>query len=148
MENTRGNVMEPLDDSAKEVIRKELLAIDKRIESYKKTLNTLQDKYDGLAMTLQYFSPKDSPLKKIKRDELLNVKADELTGMAIEEALVFIAEKNNGVVTSSPARKVLVEAKILNGSQTSNRLWQVFQESEKFEQVQRGKYKLRFHVPC
>ena len=139
--------MRNLNDSAREVIEMELASIEKRIASHKRILTTLQDKHDGLSMTLRHFAPKESVIKKTRASELLNVTTDELRGMGIEEALVLIARKNTGLVSSGPARKLLEDAGVLKGSQTSNRLWQVFQESERFEQVRRGQYKLKHHVP-
>ena len=107
----------------------------------------LQDKYDGLSMTLRHFTPRESLLKRARASEFLSVTEDELRSMGVEEALVLIAKRNAGLVSSGPARKLLEDAGVLKGSQTSNRLWQVFQDSERFEQVRRGQYKLKSHVP-
>ena len=56
---------------------------------------------------------------------MLDISLDELRGKSLDDALIYIAERNAGVLPSSAARGLLVEAGVLTGSQVGNALWNV-----------------------
>ena len=74
----------------------------------------------------------------------LGVDPNELRGMDLEAALIFVEQRNSGIVTNGTVRTLLVEAGIFNGvKQMSHKLSQVLGMSELFEQHGgRGRYKL------
>ena len=77
-----------------------------------------------------------------RRTTTLNVSTDELRDKSLDEALVYIAERNEGVVPSTAAREVLIAAGVLKGSQVGNRLWAALDRSERFEREAKGRYRL------
>ena len=72
----------------------------------------------------------------------LDISPDELRGKPLEDALIFIAERNDGILPSTAARELLVEAGALRGNQTGNALWLALDRSERFARESKGRYRL------
>ena len=72
----------------------------------------------------------------------LDILPDELRGSPLEDALIFIAERNDGILPSTPARELLVEAGVLRGNQTGNALWLALDRSDRFTRESKGRYRL------
>ncbi len=80
---------------------------------------------------------------RIRRLAITNVSPDELRGQGIEEAAICIASKNGGVLVSTPARELLVEAGVLTFEQSKYLLWETLKNSKRFEPTgQRGRWRL------
>ena len=78
---------------------------------------------------------------RIRRLAITNVSPDELRGQGIEEAAICIASKNGGVLVSTPARELLVEAGVLTFEQSKSMLWETLKNSKRFEPTgQRGRW--------
>lgn len=69
-----------------------------------------------------------------------------LSSKSLEDALVYLAEKNRGILNSYQARPVLVEAGLLKGSPgtTSSRLYDTLSSSQYFEPLgdKKGRWRL------
>ena len=76
------------------------------------------------------------------------VGADQLLGMSIEEALVFVAKHHDGQINTYQARPFLIDAGVLRGepARTSRLLNDVLRRSKRFERSdgngKRGKWHL------
>ena len=132
-------------DINEKLIREKMESLSRTIERLQKTVDDAQRKRDALALTLQVFQP--APPKRTSRTAALDISADELRGRPLEEALIFIAERNDGVLPSTPAREVLIEAGVLRGLQTGNALWLALDRSERFTRESKGRYRLLDEVP-
>ena len=91
-------------------------------------------------LTLELFQP-PAP-KRVRRQTALDISPDDLRGKSLDDALIFIAERNAGVLPSTAARELLVDAGVLVGSQVGNTLWNALDRSERFERESKGRYRL------
>lgn len=83
-----------------------------------------------------------SPRRVVHRPR---VSADELRSLEREDAAVLIAERSNGVLESTPAREIMVEAGLLPQSSinaASTALYATLSTSDRFESAGRGKWRL------
>ena len=115
-------------------------SLDKKIERLKTLLEEAEQQRAALMLVIDRYTEK--PKKRIRRNENLGILPEQLRGMKLEAALVFIAQKHGGDLNSSASRELLIEAGVLTGKQTGNTLWNTLQLSENFEKVSRGKYRL------
>ena len=121
-------------------LHKDVEALNKKIERLQSQLNRLTKNRDAILRTLEYRSP--TPKRRRKRVDL-HVAAEDLVGMAVEEAAVLIARRNNGTIRSTPARELMKEAGVLpKDGRASTRLYHSLSTSERFVSVGRGKYEL------
>ena len=121
-------------------LRKDVEALNKKIERLQSQLELLTDNRDAILRTLEYRRP--TPKRRRKRVDL-HVTAEELAGMAVEEAAVLIARRNNGTIRSTPARELMKEAGVLpRDGRASTRLYHFLSTSERFLSVGRGLYDL------
>ena len=127
-------------DITMKAIQNEIDALTRRMDKLRATLENAELRRDALQLTLEHFQPAQK--QKRRRATTLDVSPDELRDKSIDEALVYIAERNKGVVPSTAARKVLIEAGVLKGSQVGNRLWAALNRSERFEREEKGRYRL------
>ena len=118
-------------------------ALDKQIERWESRLADARRKRDALKLTADYFSPATATTLRRRRSGL-NVDPDAVRGMDLEQALLFIAEHNNGIVINSEARPILVEAGVLRGKQStvSHTLCRALAESPRFSRETNGRYRL------
>ncbi len=114
--------------------------LDHQISRLKTALAAAEAKRDAVRLACEVFDPK--PAKRSRRKAPLSIDPDALRGMGLDDALVYIADHNGGVIHSTPAREALVEAGVLKGNNTKQILWEKLSGSERFEQVARGKYRL------
>lgn len=72
------------------------------------------------------------------------VTASDLRGLKYKEALHKIAERNNGLVSVMEAKRLLIAAGIATGTpkHVGPRLYNVLRDSEEFEKVGRGAFRL------
>ena len=127
-------------DITMKAIQNEIDALTRRMDRLRATLENAELRRDALQLTLEHFQPAQK--QKRRRATTLDVSPDELRDKSIDEALVYIAERNKGVVPSTAARKVLVEAGVLKGRQVGNQLWAALDRSERFEREEKGRYRL------
>ena len=121
-------------------IQKEIDALTRKIDRLCATLKNAERSRDALKLTLEHFQPEQK--QKRRRTVALDVSSDELRDKSLDEALIYIARRNDGVVPSTAAREVLIEAGVLKGSQVGNRLWAALDRSELFEREAKGQYRL------
>ena len=122
-------------------IQEEIDKLTRKVDRIRTTLKEVERRRDALAITLQHFL-KPSPTTKRRRVTMLEVEPAELQGKTLDEALIYIAEQNGGIVPSTAARHVLTEAGVLTGRQIGNRLWVALDRSDRFERVAKGRYRL------
>ena len=127
-------------DITMKAIQNEIDALTQRMDKLRATLENAELHRDALQLTLEHFQPAQK--QKRRRTTTFDVSPDELRDKSIDEALVYIAERNKGVVPSTAARKVLIEAGVLKGRQVGNQLWAALDRSERFEREERGRYRL------
>ena len=71
------------------------------------------------------------------------VSPEELYGLSLEDAVYLIAERNHGIVRSTPANNLLREVGILpDDSRARTRLYHHLANSPRYENVERGMYRL------
>ena len=121
-------------------ILKKMESLSRKIERLKANLEAAQREHDALETTMSIFTPAEP--KRLKRNLDLDITADTLRGESLDDALMTIAEHNHGVVASTPARELLVEAGVLHGNNTGNTLWAALDRSDRFERESKGRYRL------
>ena len=127
-------------DISADTLRAKALSLAQKIERLEETLKTTRQEHDALILTLDMFDP-PSP-KRTRRQTALDISPDDLRGKSLDDALIYIAEKNAGVLPSTAARVLLVDAGVLTGSQVGNTLWNALDQSERFERESKGRYRL------
>ncbi len=127
-------------DFNRETVQEELVILEAKIGRLENQLAEACAKRDTLKGTIEYFNP--TPKRAPKRMANLGIEPDELRGMDLEDALVYVAERNNNVVTSGTVRPMLVEAGVLTGKQIPHKLSSALRMSGRFENEQRGRYRL------
>lgn len=85
---------------------------------------------------------KESP--SLAASEVLGVEADEIRGLSVLDAAVLIAERNGGVLQSTPARELMEIAEVIDPKRKakSGILYNQLSNSERFESIGRGEYRL------
>ena len=121
-------------------ILEKMESLSRKIERIKANLEAAQREHDALGTTMSIFTPAEP--KRSKRHLDLDITADTLRGKSLDDALMIIAEHNNGVVPSTPARELLVEAGVLQGNYARNTLWAALDRSDRFERESKGRYRL------
>ena len=132
-----------MEEMTMETARSKLESLNKKVDRAQTNLQDLIKKRDSLKVTIELFT--GTPVRRSRNSKTvdLGVEPEELRDMHIREAVVYIAEQNEGILLSTPARKLLEDAGILNGRQNGHALWNAIQESERFDKVGRGKYQLK-----
>ena len=115
--------------------------LTRKVDRLRSTLEDTERRRDALALTLHHFQEPSHPAKR-RRATTLDVEPAELQGKTLDEALIYIAEQNDGIVPSTAARQVLTDAGVLKGTQIGNRLWAALDRSDRFERVAKGQYRL------
>ena len=127
-------------DITEKSIREKMESLSRKIERFQNALNAAVRERDALATTLEVFQP--AKPKRTSRRMVLDIAHDELHGRTLEEALIFIAERNDGILPSTQARELLMAAGVLRGNQTGNALWLALDRSERFTRESKGRYRL------
>ena len=127
-------------DITEKLIREKMESLTRKIERLQIALEAATRERDALATTLDVFQ--STQPKRTHRSMALDISPEELRGKPLEDALIFIAERNDGIVPSTPARELLVEAGVLRGNQTGNALWLPLDRSERFARKSKGRYRL------
>ncbi len=97
--------------------------------------------YDSVVTSLELLA--DNPSKRSQATGI-GVEVSEIAGKKLKEALLYIAEKGDGLLKVTPVRKILVEAEVLkNGQSGSNRISSTLIDMPEFERLSRGQYRLR-----
>lgn len=122
-------------------IQSEIDTLTRKVDRIRATLKDAERRRDALTLTLQHFQ-EPSASAKPRRGTTLDVEPDELHGKTLDEALIYIAEQNDGMLSSTAARQVLTEARLLTGNQMGNRLWSALDRSDRFERETKGRYRL------
>ena len=61
----------------------------------------------------------------------------------VEDCLVYMAERNDGEITSAEARRKLVGLEMIESDEVArSRIWEAFRRSTRFDKVERGRYRL------
>ena len=124
-----------VDDSVLATLERDADDLKRQIDHVSSRLQELNEQYHSLRGTIQYYQSQEDGAPSV-------VKVEEIANLPIREALVLVAKRQGGIVTSAQARRLLVEAGTLKGTQIHSTLWGAFRDSKQFEQVKRGHYKL------
>ena len=114
--------------------------LKERITRLESSLETYRRQLGALKTTMELLEPQQVTRKRAKSIDLY-VTPDEIHSMTIEDALVHIAKRSNGIVASASARPLLIEAGLLRGTHAANALWTVLTSSDLFKKEGRGKYR-------
>ena len=122
-------------------IQSEIDSLTRKIDRLRATLKDAEQRQGALALTIQHFQEPATPSRR-RRSTTIDIEPTELQGKTLDEALIYIAERNDGIVQSTGARHLLTEAGLLTGSQVGNRLWSALDHSERFTRESKGRYRL------
>ena len=133
---TRDKVIQHLVEYKRELVaRRELFLqplqnVEKEIEHVTATITSLQRK-PGPAASFKLSISVDFPIAKLR-------------GKTQVQALVAIANHNNGIVRAQEAKRLLIRAGVMRETKNStNIIHAVILRSEKFERVRPGEYRLK-----
>ena len=129
-----------MQDFNMETVQKALVSLEAKIGNLESQLAAARAKRETLKGTIEYFNP--TPKRASKNVVDIKVEPDELRGMELEEALVFIAQRNDDIVTNKSVRPLLVEAGVLHAKQISHKLSLTLTNSVYFEKERTGTYRL------
>ncbi len=114
---------------------------EKTVSKYDKAqaaADTLRREVEAYDLLIARHTPR-KPRKRKPVD--LHVTTAEIEGMKLEPALLYIADRNDGLIKSTPARQLLTDAGILNG-RGEQQLYHFLSNSPRFENVHRGLYRV------
>ena len=129
-----------MNDINKTSIMNELESLKKKRDRLKASLHGVISLIEHLQKTVEHFNPK--PKTRTRKSEDLKIDPDTLKGKTLADALEYLAEQNNGIVKNYVVRPILVEAGILRGKHPEHALSVALRNSEQFEPVSRGQFKL------
>ena len=129
-----------MNDINKASIMDEIDRLKKKRDRLNGSLHGVVSLIDHLQKTVEHFNPK--PKTRTRKSEDLKIDPDTLKGMTLADALVYLAEQNNGIVRNYVVRPILVEAGILRSKHPEHALSVALRNSEQFEPVSRGQFKL------
>ena len=119
--------------------------LEAKRDGLKAELNRLSEGLKHIEWVLQYaISDSDVTFGALIATSPIDaITAEDLAGLTLKECLVSMAERNGGEITSGEARKKLVAIGMLDDDPASrSRIWEAFQRSKRFENVERGHYRL------
>ena len=106
----------------------------------KQHLADLEKELDALTITLRLLrANKLAPEAELS---FVNVPASELKGKKLEDALVFIAERNGNTLRVRYAKKALIEALVVSEKNAAASIYTAIARSERWEKIDSGFYKL------
>ena len=125
-------------------VREGLERVSAKMHRLTKALEEAQKQCEAYERVLEDLEPKPQLKKRVRKYDKIDVPDEALNGKKLEDALIVIAERYDGILKSGPARKHLVALGMLPelGTQASAKMWAALSESEKFESVQRGAWRL------
>lgn len=129
-----------MSDITKALIEEKLDRLRKQEATASRKLIGLQESIHALEKTLGLFAPAKRKAAPVD----LHVTPDEIRGWNVEGACSIIAERNNGELRSTAARKLLVEADVLPKDSAAAKLYFHLNNSPYFERKSRGVY--RYHT--
>ena len=122
-------------------IQKKLVA---QVADLERQLSEARKDLAAVNRSLELLNPSPNSSAAVEHRPDLGVEIEEIQGQEILDALLLIARKNNGVLRTRQARKLLQQAELLPaGPRSSNILWKAIVQSEMFEHVKQGEYRLR-----
>lgn len=124
-----------------ETIESDIKEAVKKVSRLEKSLQTARFELDALQHVYQRYSEPPAKRKPLVPGNL-GIDPEVLVGVTLEDALVKIAGVNNGVLVSTPTRKLLEESGHLSESQSGKELYLFLKSSNRFEQISRGRYQL------
>ena len=127
-------------DINKADILDEIVSLKKKRNRLNVSLQDTTSLLEHLQKTLEHFSPNSN--KRAPKAEALRMEPDTLRGKGLTEALVYLAEQNDGIVKNYAVRPLLVDAGILQGKRPEHALSVALRNSERFESVSRGVFKM------
>ena len=123
-----------------ESVKSDIESLNGKIERLTAQLEKAKSQRDALETVIELYVEAPKRRSKFTRD--LDIDPVDLRGFEPERALIHIAERNEGELSSTGARELLERAGVLSGPKTKNDLWNILQSSESFEKVGRGRYRL------
>ena len=128
-----------------ESLKSDIEETEKKVGRLEKTLQDARFELESLRHVYQRYSEPTKKPTRVRRN--LGIDPQELDGLSLEDALLRIAGVNNGILVSTPTRKLLEESGHLQGSQAGKDLWQFLQSSDRFDKISRGRYQLKDELP-
>lgn len=122
-------------------IKVDIAWIEAKREELRAVLDGAQADLDALDR-IEAMLLKESP--SLAASEVLGVQPDEIRGLSVLDAAILIAERNDGVLQSTPARELMEIAEVIDPKRKakSGILYNQLSNSERFESIGRGEYRL------
>ena len=114
--------------------------LNNRIEKIRGTLHEAEETRDALQRTLEFYlhpQAKDGP-----KQAHYDVGPDDLRGMTLREAVLYLAQRNNGELHSTAARGLIVASGVIQETSSRQVIYHLMSGWSLFENVRRGVYKL------
>ena len=115
-----------------------------KVERLTRSLGEAKRQYDAIVTSLELLDP--LPSARRGQPASIGVSVDELSGKNLKDALLYIAEKSDGILRVTQARRLLVEAEIVRPGQSgSNRVNAILGEMHRqFQRIpdRKGRYRL------
>ena len=122
-----------------DLMRSDLTKLEKRIDKLRETLTETEKTRDAIEHTLNYYTaPPSKPLSVSHQD----VDPDNIRDMKLKEAVLYLAERNNGEFHSSTGRELIVAAGVIKDIHSRQAIYQLLSDWSLFEKVRRGVYKI------
>ncbi len=124
-----------------EVLRLEAikLNLEAKVARLSKQRDQAKQQYEAVTTALELLSGRQVNERQAKS---IGINPEEIAGKSLKEALLHIAERCDGVLRVTPARKLLIDAQVLsNGQSGSNRINAALGEMLEFRRTdRRGTY--------
>ena len=120
--------------------------LEARRASLKAKINRLSEGLKHIDWVLLNVVGDDAPSgdEDAKTTPVDAITMEELSGLAtIEDRLAYMANRNDGEITSKEARGKLVALGVIESDEVArSRIWEAFRRSTRFDKVGRGRYRL------
>ena len=114
--------------------------LEAKVERLSRQYGEAKKQYESVVTALELLA---DPSTKGFRESEIRIEISEVSGKTLKQALLYVAEKCDGVLKVTPVRKFLIEADVVrNGQSGSNRINNTLMEMTEFERISRGKYRL------
>ena len=119
-----------------EVLQEKLTELAEMVEYHEQELMDAQRKQDAVQESINMMRPPE-PISTY------GIRADDLRGLSLEDALIRLARANDAHIDSTTIRPLLVEVELLpkDKNLASQMLYGTLSRSHEFDRIGRGKYR-------